>query len=145
MKLTSKSRYAIRALMFLADQPEASPQPLSRIKQCGLPGDYLEHLLRRLKQQGLVQSVRGNQGGYLLARPASEISLHDVISAVEGPGMLSMCAKTAPDCGDADHCGLNLTWARVSRGIEALMSSYSLEDLMNNEGRPGTEHEPNLS
>ena len=134
LKLSSKSRYAMRAMLFLAENELGGPQPLSRIVQCGLPGDYLEQLLGQLRRQGLVRSVRGNQGGYLLAKPARDITLGQVIDAVEGPARLCICAGEPDLCEQAGHCGLQRTWTVVTEGIQDLMDCYSLQDMLNNAG-----------
>lgn len=133
MKLSSRSRYAMRAMLFLAQNQQQGPQPLSRIAQCGLPGNYLEQLLGQLRRQGLVCAVRGNQGGYLLAKPAREISLGQVIAAVEGPVQLSLCMQEAV-CQEADSCGLHRTWSVVEEGIINLMDRFSLQDMLSNTG-----------
>lgn len=130
MKLSSKSRYAMRAMMYLAEHGQKGPQSLSRIKECGLPGDYLEQLLRCLRQEGLVRSVRGNQGGYQLTRPASDITVGEVIAAVEGPAMLQICGDKPGNCEAAAHCSSNMAWAKLIHDIEAFMAQYSLEDML---------------
>lgn len=137
MNLSSKSRYAMRAMQFLAESGQEGPQPLRRIAQCGLPLDYLEQLLGCLRRQGLVRSVRGRQGGYLLAKPANEISLGDVIMAVEGPVRLSICEQGDAYCQGRDSCTLQATWGKVSDGILNLMERYSLQDLVMDSARSG--------
>ncbi len=124
----------MRAMLYLAENEREGPQPLSRIAELGLPGDYLEQLLGRLRREGLVESVRGNQGGYLLARPARDITLGQVINAVEGPVRLDLCAGEPENCEEAGTCGLQRTWSVVRDGIEDLMSRYSLHDMLMNTG-----------
>jgi len=129
MKLSTKSRYAMRAMLFLAQRADEGPQPISRISACGLPGNYLEQLLGRLRQEGLVRSVRGQAGGFLLAKPAGDITLGQVISAVEGPQSLRICASLDA-CQRAEQCGLNKTWNEVALKIQDVMASYSLHDIL---------------
>jgi Rrf2 family protein len=124
----------MRAMLFLAENELGGPQPLSRIVQCGLPADYLEQLLGQLRRQGLVRSVRGTHGGYLLAKPAKEITLGQVIDAVEGPSRMVICAVEPELCEQAGHCGMQRTWAMVTEGIQDLMDRYSLHDMLQNTG-----------
>lgn len=130
MKLTSKSRYAMRAMVFLAEYEELGPQPLNRIAQCGMPGNYLEQLLGTLRRNGLIRSVRGNQGGYLLARPACDITLGEIITAVDGPIKKSLCFADKNDCSHQADCGVNKTWDLVTSGIEQVVNRYSLMDML---------------
>lgn len=135
MKLTVKSKYAMRAMLYLAEREQEGPQPISRIAECGLPGNYLEQLLRKLRKQGLVRSVRGQSGGFLLARPANEITLDQVIGAVEGSQSLRICMDNEA-CHQADLCMLNNTWNEVAHKIQDVMSSYSLHDILMRAGEP---------
>lgn len=136
MKLSSKSRYAMRAMLYLAEYEREGPQPLSRIAELGLPGHYLEQLLGRLRKEGLVDTVRGMQGGYLLARPARDITLGQVIDAVEGPVRMDLCAFEPDNCEETANCGLHRTWSQVTEGIADLMARYSLHDILMNTGHP---------
>lgn len=129
MKLSTKTRYAMRAMLFLAQRVDEGPQPISRISSCGLPANYLEQLLGKLRQRGLVRSVRGQAGGFLLAKPAWDITLGQVIAAVEGTQSLRICADSDA-CLRAEQCGLNKTWNEVALRIQDVMSSYSLHDIL---------------
>lgn len=129
MKLSVKSKYAMRAMLFLAEREQEGPQPISRISECGLPGNYLEQLLGMLRKQGLVRSVRGHSGGFLLAKPAAEITLDQVISAVEGSQSLRICMDNDA-CHQAELCMLNNTWNEVAQKIQDVMSSYTLHDIL---------------
>lgn len=129
MKLTSKSRYAMRAMVYLAECGESGPQPLCRIAQCGMPGNYLEQLLGTLRKHGLVRSVRGNQGGYLLAKPAGDITLLDIITAVDGPIQKSLCYANTNACPKQGDCGINKAWEKVTSGIEQIIGCVSLRDM----------------
>lgn len=131
MKLSTKSRYAMRAMLFLAAMEQEGPQPLSRMAETGLPADYLEQLLGRLRRSGLVRSVRGKQGGYLLAKPAGDITLLQVIDAVEGMNRMNLCACDETTCESRASCGLQSAWDKVTEGLFDLMASYNLKDMLN--------------
>lgn len=131
VKLSAKSRYAVQAMMFLAQKESDGPQSLGRITQCGLPRDYLEQLLGQLRRGGLVQSVRGTQGGYLLAKPARQITLGQVIAVIDNPGAPESCAYENDSCQKEKLCGIHHAWAEVSRQIEQIMDTYTLLDMLN--------------
>ena len=120
----------MRAMVCLAECDESDPQPLSRIAQCGMSSYYLEQLLGRLRKHGLVRSVRGNHGGYLLAKPAGDITLLDIITAVDGPIKKSLCYTDKNTCAKKEDCGVNQTWERVTYGIEQIIQRVSLSDMV---------------
>lgn len=130
VKLSAKSRYAVQAMMFLAKKESEGPQTLSKITQCGLPKDYLEQLLGQLRRGGLVQSVRGTQGGYFLSRPARQITLAQVISTIEGPLTMDICAYQKENCSENFQCGIQSAWVQINKKIEQIMDSYTLLDML---------------
>ena len=130
MKLTAKGRYAVRAMVFLAENEREGPLSLNRIASCGLPRDYLEQLLGQLRRAGLLEAARGTQGGYYLAKPAKDVSLGDIIGAVEGPVVLSECAMDGSCCENSIDCRLRGAWETLTSGINGLMGSMTLFDLL---------------
>src|SRR3954470_11378874 len=85
MMFSTKAEYGVRVLVELARRGSAHPVPLTEIAEAnGLPLAYLEHLVARLRKAGLVESRRGARGGYMLARPAEEITMAEVVEALEG-------------------------------------------------------------
>ena len=102
-----------------------------------LPLAYLEHLVAKLREAGLVGSVRGAHGGYLLARPASDISMREVVEALEGPIAPMECFHSDREgrvlCShelDAGACATKLLWTRVHGGVTKALASTSLADLV---------------
>src|SRR4029079_7199394 len=88
-----KTRYALRSLLFLAEDQAGAPVQLSRIAETQrVPPKYLELIMLDLKKAGLVKSARGPKGGYRLARPAEEISFGEIVRTMEGPIALVSCA-----------------------------------------------------
>src|SRR5207248_9800758 len=86
MHVTAKADYAVRAVVELADSSQASPRKVDAVAQAqAIPVSFLENILTQLRSAGIVRSQRGPEGGYWLARPSDEVSLADVIRAVEGP------------------------------------------------------------
>lgn len=89
MKLSTRGRYALSAMVFLASQSDMGPQTLATIARDTMPAQYLEQLLGQLRRNGLVTTVRGAQGGYAIARPPEEITVANILEATEGPVQMS--------------------------------------------------------
>ena len=98
MKLSTRGKYGLYAMAYLAQKADEGPQPLRAIAQLNLPEQYLEQLLGSLRKAGLVTTVRGAQGGYQLALPPEQITVGHIIDAMEGPLSLSECATDADNC-----------------------------------------------
>jgi Rrf2 family transcriptional regulator, cysteine metabolism repressor len=99
-----------------------------------LPRAYLEQLVVNLRGSGLVVSTRGAHGGYELARPPSEISMSDVLRALEGPIAPMICATDDPEhatlCDRSSRCTVNVLWVRVRDAITGALDSMTLADLV---------------
>ncbi len=96
-----------------------------------LPQAYLEQIMLALKGGGLVTSKRGVRGGYLLARPPSEISLSEIVEATEGRVAPLGCAEVEPDhsCTEEGNCALQLVWVRVRSAVADILKSVTLADI----------------
>lgn len=122
----------MKAMLDLAQNYGTSPIPLKAVaRRQNLSEHYLEQLIAILRKSGLVKGVRGSQGGYVLAREPSEISVGDVIRSLEGPIAPVYCVseKNPGACDEADYCITRTVWARVRDGIAAVMDAISLADL----------------
>lgn len=129
MRLTARSEYGLLALVEIASG-EASPRSSRELSErWEIPAKFLEQLLAALKRAGIVRSVRGAHGGYVLARPASQVSILAVVEALEGPIAASMCARESDACAQSAHCAAGAVWGRVSDAIRDVLSSATLEDL----------------
>ncbi len=133
--LTQRSRYALRALIFLARANGIAPVPMSAIAaDQKLPRKFLEIILTDLKHGGLVTSYRGKLGGYRLARPASTISFGEVIRLIEGPLALVPCvSQTAyqrcPDCFEESVCAIRKLMLVVRDRTAQILDGTSLADI----------------
>ena len=119
-------------MVYLASKAQEGPQPLRAIAQSNLlPDQYLEQLLGCLRKAGLVNTVRGAQGGYQLARPAGEITVGHIIDAMEGPLQFSECAlESEPTCPNSDVCPTRRVWEYLTDSINSLLYSISLQDML---------------
>lgn len=131
MKLSTKGRYGLRALVDLALYSEEEPVSIQSIaKRQNLSESYLEQLVRKMRTAGLVVSVRGAGGGYQLSRPAEEISVGDVLRALEGNLDAVSCNANTEGCEGADLCVTKYVWARINESITHAVDSISIEQLL---------------
>ena len=132
MKLSTKGRYGLRALIDLAmygEEEAVSIQSISARQQ--ISDSYLEQLVRKLKRAGLVNSVRGAQGGYILAKPAEEISVGDVLRALEGSIEAVSCGKEHnANCLGEDLCVARYVWQKVNKSIQETVDSITISQLV---------------
>lgn len=139
MKLSTKGRYGLRALIDLArygEQEAVSIQSISARQQ--ISDSYLEQLVRKLKKAGLVISVRGAQGGYRLAKPAEEISVGDVLRALEGSIEAVSCQEGENTrCVGKDLCVARYVWQKVNKSIQETVDSIMISQLVEESRRLG--------
>ena len=133
--LTQRSRYALRAMLFLGRAPlNGPPIPMTRIAaEANVPRKFLELILADLRDAGLVHSHRGKLGGYRLSRPTHLISLGDIIRVIEGPLALVPCvSRTAyrrcPDCKSEADCAIRHAMMRVRDETARILDGTSLAD-----------------
>ena len=130
VKLSTKGRYGVRAMYDLACVYGQAPQSVKCIaERQSIPEAYLEQLIAPLRKAGLVLSIRGAQGGYTLAREPKDISVGEILRAVEGPLAATDCI-TEP-CANSEGCAMHALWLRIHRGVNDLMDSISLQDMLN--------------
>ena len=131
MKLSVKSDYASRAVLGLARHYAggAALRVEDLASEQGLPTNYLKQILIELKAQGIVQSVRGKDGGYLLARPPGQITLRDVLQAVHG-AIFDSPALRDPDCPAA----LKRAWNKLQQATEAAADEITFQQLLEESG-----------
>ncbi|MEM0515557.1 Fe-S cluster assembly transcriptional regulator IscR [Pseudoalteromonas sp. YIC-827] len=132
MKLTSKGRYAVTAMLDVALHTYVGPVPLADISERQeISLSYLEQLFARLRKQGLVTSVRGPGGGYLLGKEASAISVGDVISAVNESVDATRCHGAEGGCQSGMRCLTHTLWTELSQRIEEFLHGITLAELVN--------------
>ena len=139
MTFSSKAEYGVRLMVELGRQDGDQPTSLKAIAEAeDLPLSYLEHVVASLKRAGLVASSRGAHGGYKLARPAEEITMLDVVEALEGPVAPMECFHADREgrvlCSheaDGDHaCATKLLWTRVHGGVSKALAGTTLAELV---------------
>jgi Rrf2 family protein len=139
MMFSTKAEYGVRVMVELARRGSDAPVPLTEIADHeGLPLAYLEHLVARLRRAGLVDSRRGAHGGYLLARDATQITMAEVVEALEGAIAPVECISSSPDgtthCAretGPDHvCTTKVLWTRVRGSIIETLERTTLAELV---------------
>ncbi|MCR9279655.1 MAG: Rrf2 family transcriptional regulator [Pseudomonadaceae bacterium] len=133
MRLTTKGRYAVTAMLDLAMHESAGPVSLSDIaERQDISLSYLEQLFGKLKRAGLLASVRGPGGGYKLARDSAAVSVSDIITAV-GEGIDATRCGGAGDCRDGHICLTHNLWADLSERIDGFLREIDLAGLVQSE------------
>ena len=131
MRLTTKSRYGTRMIIDLAINAQTEPVRLSEIsKRQSISLKYLEHLIRELKKAGYVKSTRGRHGGYMLAKSVDEISVGDVVRALEGSDSIADCTENDDVCGTCTRAGECMTqyiWAEAGKAMFEKLDSFRID------------------
>ena len=131
MKLSTRGRYGVRAMLELAMNSGKGPVPLRdlALKQ-EISAKYLEQLLIPLKGAGLVKSVRGARGGYMLAKDPEEISLYDIVRSLEGPLAPVECVQDPKYCDRVGGCTVHLVWGEMGDMLVNFLTDLTLAELM---------------
>jgi len=138
MKLSTRTRYAVRAMIELAQNESVRPLQLKIIaKRQDISIKYLEQLMAVLRSAGLIRSVRGSRGGYTLAKAANQIRLSDILNCLEGPVTTVECVEDSDCCVRAAECAARQVWMKVQQAIDEVLQSITLQDVvdMAREGR----------
>ncbi len=139
MQVSRKIDYALRAVIHLANE-EASARACSVgeiAERERVPRQFLEKIVQELIHKGLVRSRRGPHGGYVLARPAEQMTFRDVIEAVEGPISLNVCTAEPADCSLLGMCGMERVWREGQRRVMELFESTTIADVRRPRIPPG--------
>ena len=130
MQLSLPAELGIRACTLLAERYGERPVRLSDICECrGCKKDTLVKVMKDLARADLVRPVRGNQGGYLLRKEPSEITLLNIIEAIEGPQALNRCQHLPSDCDQSETCKVQLVWKRIQENYIRELAAVTLADL----------------
>lgn len=144
MKLSTKGRYGLRAVLDLAINGKNEAVALSQVaERQDISISYLEQLIAKLKKAGIVNSIRGAQGGYILAKKPEEISVGDILRALEGDLNPVDCAEImgkGSSCTGADLCVTKYVWMRISDSINNTVDTMMLSELIKESEKIHLEH-----
>lgn len=137
LKISSSVEYGSRIVVRLASQKADDPMTAERLAESeNIPRDYVDQLLMRLRRAGIVVSRRGVRGGYLLAKPAEDISVGSVMRAVDDGVFESICEKYADGdqvCAHTEECGIRPVWQRLASLVENSLDKVSITELRKSE------------
>jgi len=130
MRFSTRVRYGLRGLAELAEKHEKGPVLLKDIsRRQKISMKYLDHIFSLLKAKGLIKKEKAKRGGYLLARAPSEISLYDIVVALEGIDIME-CLKSGPGCPLMQSCGVRIVWKQFEERFENLLRDFNLQDIL---------------
>jgi FeS assembly SUF system regulator len=129
LRVTKLTDYASVVLTVLASAPETVLSASGLAERAGLEPPTVAKVLKPLAQAGLVQAFRGVSGGYRLARPASEISLVEIVEAMEGPLAMTECSVHDGNCGIEQSCSARANWRRINDVVADALRRVSLADM----------------
>jgi Rrf2 family protein len=131
MHVSKKSDYAMRAMAYLASQPEGHFVLAGRVAlNMSVPSVFLSKIMKQMVEAGLVTSRSGPGGGYALARPASQINFREVLEAVEGPVQLVPCQSASSEtCAIHDHCSQLQVWDAIRLRFVEILQGYTLDTV----------------
>jgi len=130
LQLTRGGEYAVRAMTYLARFPEGHVASLRDIGQAQeIPESFLAKILQILVHAGLAVSQRGAHGGFALARPAEQITMRDVIEAVDGPISVNLCTLDPEECRRSGNCEVHKAWLRAQEQLMDVLGGVTLSSL----------------
>ena len=141
MKLSTKGRYGVKAMVELAINYGGAPLSIKTIsKRQNISEYYLEQLFSPLRKAKLITSIRGAQGGYVLSREPKDITVAEIMYVLEGPIEIAECIEGV-SCDNLDCCATRLLWAKIKNSIDDVMKSVTLQDIVNDYERIKTNNE----
>lgn len=147
MKLSTKGRYGLRALIDLAVHSEEEAVSIGSVSaRQGISESYLEQLVGKMRRAGLVVSIRGAQGGYRLAKAAEEISVGDILRALEGSLDAVECPGLQEEqgCEEADFCVAKYVWQRINDSITDAVEGITLAQLVEESKKAAEKRKTNI-
>ena len=141
MKLSTRGRYGLKAMFQLGLYFGEGPIALNQIAvEQKLSESYLEQLFSALRKEGLINSVRGAQGGYMLSRKPEEITVGQILRCLEGDMAPSDCVMEVDgiQCSREDECVTKLVWLKIKGSVDDVIDSITLQDMLNDEDKLNT-------
>ncbi len=141
MKITTAVDYGIRALVYLARQRPEKVCLVSEIsKSQDIPEKYLAKIMQSLAKGGLVKSLRGVKGGFLLAKPAAELTFRDAVECLQGPLSLNRCLNEPESCDSSGTCVIRPVWLDAQNKMLEVLESTDLKSLVESDIVAGTDN-----
>lgn len=147
MKMSTKGRYGLRALIDLAQYSENEPVSITSISaRQGISERYLEQLMSKLKKAEIIKSIRGAGGGYILAKPIEDISVGDILRALEGNIEPVECSgiQSESSCHSSGGCVSKIVWQKINDSVNEAVDGIMLEELVNESKKLVKENHNNI-
>lgn len=130
MLLSNACEYGIRAVLYLSSLTNEGYVPIRKIsEELDISFPFLTKIFQKLTPAGLLTSYRGPNGGVLLTRPAGQITLREIVIAIDGPGLFEECVLGLPGCGEEKPCPMHAKWAVERDRIERMFATTTLADM----------------
>ena len=137
LRLSTRSQYGVRAMFEIADRYHDGPVTIKEISEKqSVSIAYLEQILNTLRKAGIIKSVRGPGGGYILNKEPEHISIGAILRELDGPVAITSCLDPKEGCMRIDGCVTHLLWKSLGEKIEAFLDNMTLKDLL--EGQPSS-------
>ncbi|NJD56533.1 MAG: Rrf2 family transcriptional regulator [Nitrospirae bacterium] len=131
LRLSTKGQYGVRAMYEIARGSVAGPVTIKEISEKQhVSVAYLEQILNKLRRSGIIRSVKGPGGGYVLARDPGSISIGEILKELEGPVAITSCLDPKEGCVRVDSCVTHLLWKSLGDNIERFLDGMKLQDLL---------------
>ncbi|MBA4371812.1 MAG: Rrf2 family transcriptional regulator [Thermodesulfovibrio sp.] len=131
MRLSTKGQYGVRAMFEIARSCNHGPVTIREISERqDVSVAYLEQILNQLRKSGIIKSVRGPGGGYVLSRDPGKVSIGEILRELEGPVAITSCLDPKEGCMRVEGCVTHLLWKSLGENIEAFLNSMTLKDLL---------------
>jgi len=131
LRLSTRGQYGVRAMFEIAMGYPEKPVPIKEISERqDVSVAYLEQILNKLRNSGLIKSIKGPGGGYLLNRKPEDISIGDILKELEGPVAITSCLDPHEGCVRVDRCVTYMLWKSLGEKIEGFLDTVTLKDLL---------------
>ena len=131
MKLSTKGRYGVKAMVDLAIRYGGEPVSIKSISERQKISEYyLEQLFAPLRKANIINSIRGAQGGYILSKSPENITIYEIMEVLEGPVEISNCLDEGVSCSNTDCCATRLLWSKIKNSIDDVTKSTTLKDIV---------------
>jgi Rrf2 family protein len=129
MLVTRKTDYAVRCVLYLARDKDQVSNVTEVSKAMHIPKSFLAKIFQKLVRAGMVESIRGMNGGFRLAKKPSEISLLDIMTAIQGPAAINLCAVDSRKCRRSSTCSVHPVWVELRRDVNRKLQEQTIDQL----------------
>ncbi len=130
MLVTRETDYAIRCVLYLAREADRVASVTEIARSMHIPKSFLAKIVQRLVRSGLLESLRGAQGGLRLARDPSQLNLLEIMEAIQGPAGINMCAVNSKRCRLSSSCGVHPIWVDIRKEVEERLKRETIAGLL---------------